>query len=50
VKHIGTEHMRFDELTERTGIDAPVLMTELTMLQVLKAIIPMPGKSYCKAI
>ena len=39
----------FDQLASQTGLDASKLMASLTMLQILGAVKPLPGKSYCRA-
>lgn len=39
----------FDQLSQATGLDTPALSGALTMLQIMGLIIPLPGKTYCKA-
>lgn len=39
----------FDQLASQMGLDASKLMASLTMLQILGAVKPLPGKSYCRA-
>ncbi len=41
--------MSFDQLAARTKLNAPQLMSSLTMLQILGVIKALPGKSYCLA-
>jgi DNA processing protein len=39
--------MSFDQLAAQTKLNAPQLMSSLTMLQILGVIKALPGKSYC---
>lgn len=41
--------LSFDQLTQKTAMDAPSLMATLTMMQIMGIIQAKPGKTYCRS-
>ena len=48
-KLLGLKELSFDQLAEKSGMNAPTLSAELTMLQMMGLVKALPGKCYIKA-